>query len=450
MPKFARENQRKLRFEPLEDRRLLSANFELLKDINPTLLTGVTNSVPQLQLNGVFYFSGTTPTSGSELWRSDGTPEGTWLVKDIWSGTSSSNPSKFIQIGDEFLFSANDGVHGPELWKSDGTTAGTVLVSDIRPSFDGSIVDSTVFVEAGGVFYFKAFDGSHGYELWKTDGTTAGTLLVKDIDTGSFSANPMQLTNVGGTLYFSANDGTGFELWKSDGTTLGTVRVADLRSGINIGSYPLNLTNVGGTLFFTANDGTRGAELWKSNGTAATTTLVKSIAPGSQSAFSTSTNFPPFLTNLNGTLYFAANDGATSGLELWRSDGTDAGTVQVIDIIPGAGGSNPVFMTAVGNELFFVAGTAAAGNELWASDGTAANTRLVLNIRPGSANAFDIFNAGNRPSLTNVSGVLYFVANDGTHGYELWKSDGTAAGTSMVANLATDSGLTPAALHLDS
>ncbi|MBA4192738.1 MAG: hypothetical protein C0467_32635, partial [Planctomycetaceae bacterium] len=101
--------------------------------------------------------------------------------------------------------------------------------------------------------------------------------LVKDIVPGSGAGNPRNFTNVNGTLFFSAFDGTnGYELWKSDGTAAGTVLVKDINSGAS-SSYPTNLTNVNGTLFFSADDGTNGIELWRSDGTAAGTVLVTDI-----------------------------------------------------------------------------------------------------------------------------------------------------------------------------
>src|SRR5262249_19930171 len=153
-----------------------------------------------------------------------------------------------------------------------------------------------------------------------------------------------------------------------------------------------------GTLFFTAFDPVNGQELWKSDGTTAGTALVKDIRPGSMSAFVDSDEYPfnPFLTAVGGTLFFTADDG-TSGAELWKRDGTAAGTVLVKAIVPGGGSSGPQRLTNVSGTLYFMAWTAEAGYELWKSDGTAAGTILVKDIRPG--------NIGSLPfGLTNVGG----------------------------------------------
>ena len=135
--------------------------------------------------------------------------------------------------------------------------------------------------------------------------------MVTDIDPGSDSSAPRYLTNVNGTLFFTANDGThGDELWKSDGTATGTLLVKDTNPGIaNI--YPDNLTNIDGTLYFRGNDGVHGYELWKSDGTADGTAMVEDINPGNANAY------PKYLTNINGTLFFSAND-AVHGAELWK------------------------------------------------------------------------------------------------------------------------------------
>jgi ELWxxDGT repeat protein len=174
---------------------------------------------------------------------------------------------------------------------------------------------------------------------------------------------------------------------------------------------------VNGTLFFTADDGTTGDELWRSDGTAAGTVLVKDIAPGA------SESHPGFLTNVNGTLFFTAEDG-THGRELWKSDGTPAGTVLVRDINPGSASSSPSNLTAVNGMLFFTAIDDMGIWKLWQSDGTAAGTVVITDLEASS--------------LTNVNGTLFFAAIDGIHGQELWTLVNDAppptVGSTVIAN----------------
>ncbi|MFN9374979.1 MAG: ELWxxDGT repeat protein, partial [Planctomycetaceae bacterium] len=318
---------------------------------------------------------------------------------------------------------ANDGLTGYELWQSDGTSTGTVLVRDIRSGTNSSSL--WYLTNVNGTLYFTANDGTTGIELWQSDGTSAGTVRVRDIRSGGSNSSPQNLTNVNGTLYFRANDGlTGYELWKSDGPSAGAVRVRDIRSGGSASSStPRYLTNVNGTLYFTANDGTTGIELWKSDGTSAGTVRVLDIRSGD----GTSSSSPANLTNVNGALYFRANDG-TTGIELWKSDGTSDGTVRVRDIRSGGGSSYPSSLTNVNGTLYFRASDGLTGYELWQSDGTSTGTVLVRDIRSSLFGSYPQF-------LTNVNGTLYFQAIDGTTGLELWKSDGTSTGTVRVQDI---------------
>ena len=213
--------------------------------------------------------------------------------------------------------------------------------------------------------------------------------------------------------------------------------VKDINPGSSYfgGSYPRNLSEFNNKLYFTANDAENGTELWVSDGTTDGTQLVKDINPGSSYGGG---SYPSHLTEFNNKLYFTAND-AENGTELWVSDGTSEGTQLVKDIFPGRGpvGYNnyspygfdrdffPDNLTEFNNQLYFSADDSENGDELWVSDGTTEGTQLVKDINPGS----DYYNDSFPSYLTEFNNKLYFTADDGENGYELWVSDGTTEGT---------------------
>jgi ELWxxDGT repeat protein len=417
-----------LRLEPLEDRFLPSiATPFLLKDINP----GAANSNPGdfTEVKGTAFFSANDGNHLTTLWASNGTSAGTVLVGDLTPGKTPYYPVYLTNLNGTLFFSANDGTHGQELWESNGTAAGTFLVDKIHPGNGVNNGSSPSYLTTvSGTLFFAADDGTHGRELWESNGSASGTFLVSDINPNG-SSYPEKLTNVNGTLFFAADDAThGRELWESNGTSAGTFLVLDINSG-SASSSPTDLTNVNGTLFFSATGGAQGQELWESNGATAGTFMVADINPFF-GGFPGS--YPSYLTNVNGALFFAAKNeqnvfGVDINNQLWRSDGTQAGTKMVADINVGAD-ANPKYLTNVNGTLFFQADDGLHGPELWRSDGTAAGTVLVQDINLGAT--------GSDPySLANVSGTLFFNANDGAHGHELWASDGTYAGTQLVADL---------------
>lgn len=355
--------------------------------------------------------------------------QGPYLVRDIHpSGDGTSLVyADMAEAGGDLFFAADDNNGGLELWKSDGTFGGTVLVRDINAGPDPSNPDGlTVFNDQ---VFFRADDGATGIELWVSDGSPENTVLVKDIRPGGSGSQPREFTAAGGTLFFAASNGTtGEELWKTDGTPPGTVLVKDINPGTTsslpgapLVYSPQDPSPFDGELYFSADDGVHGRELWKSDGTTAGTVMVKDINSGAGDSN------PGAMAVLDGVLYFDADDGV-NGIELWKTDGTTAGTMLVADINSGAGGSFIEHIFAFGGALYFSAYTPATGVELWKSDGTPGGTALVKDIRPGpSGSALDFF--------VPMGGLFYFSADDGVNGYELWKSDGTTGGTAPFKDL---------------
>jgi ELWxxDGT repeat protein len=181
-----------------------------------------------------------------------------------------------------------------QLWVTDGRK----VLHAVASFGQGAIQNLTTI---GSRVFFSVQSAGNGVELWTSDGTTAGTVMIRDINPGQGDSNPQFLTNVNGVLYFEADDGAqGGELWKSDGTAAGTLLVKDIAPD-DSDSFGQQLTNADGTLFFTAADrsfgvGDHGDELWKTDGTAAGTVIVKDISPVHSAP-------PPFdLTNVSGTL----------------------------------------------------------------------------------------------------------------------------------------------------
>lgn len=357
-------------------------------------------------LNNLLIFKADGGVAGDELWMSDGSSAGTTLLKDIQPGSGSAEPEEMTVSGNKVFFIADDGVSGEELWVTDGTTAGTQLVKDINSG--SADADINEMYDFNGMLYFRATDGINGNELWKSDGTNAGTIMVSDISSGAGNSYPSDMVEFNDTLYFNANDGVnGAELWKSDGTQAGTVMVKDISPGAGFSS-PGDLFNVNDQfILFYADNGSDGSELWKSDGSTSGTVMLLDINPGSADGG------PNQFISVGNEVFFSADDG--SGFSLWKTDGTSGGTSLVKNVFLSEG-------IAFNNALLFRGYLPGGEDDLWKSDGTTNGTEVLKEVAPNVASS-------NPQKLYDVNGQLFFGAEDSVGGSRggIFISNGNAA-----------------------
>ncbi len=384
-----------------------------------TLLTADPEEVqwPLVEVGSRVLYLGRGP-NGSELWSTDGTAAGTARL--------ASNVDGPVGVGGAAYFLVFDS-QSQVLWKSDGTPAGTRRYSDPLPLRVGishlEVLGRQVFFVAtaaplGGIF-----------ELWTSDGVPGGTHEVPGSTTAGAGSFPLDLVATGDRLLFAACDGSRRLAWRSDGTAAGTVPLATLPAGWadcskeSVDSRPgvVGLTPVGGQVLFWTPDADPSLSLWH---------LFRTDGAGNAQELATARSPLP-LAPLGGEVFFADSVTPTStpaGSGLFRSDGTAAGTrlatevpvgPQVLAVHPAAG-------------LLFLIVQNGAATEIWASDGTAAGSRRLLS-GPYSL-------ASGEPDLA----AAFFPAGPWTYVFlsepgvrsELWRTDGTAAGTTQVAAVA--------------
>ncbi|PKP21208.1 MAG: hypothetical protein CVU06_10155, partial [Bacteroidetes bacterium HGW-Bacteroidetes-22] len=405
---------------------------EVLKDVWPG--TGSSSIYNWMAVaNGKLFFCAEDDIYGWELRVSDGTEAGTTLLKDIYpglTGCSAGWAGNFTECNNKLFFIAKDGIHGAELWATDGTESGTYLVKDIGiddgPSWSGLGnygAPEQLFTYNNKV-YFAACDGRtsagyHDVELWCSDGTETGTYMVKDIrpDEGS---QPSEYCIFNGLLYFSAYDGGqlmgahGQELWVSDGTEAGTHLFKDI-APVPSSEGPQYLTVCGEKMFFTTDDGVHGKELWVTDGTDAGTHLVEDIRTDGNGSY------PKYLTVVDGILYFRASVD-NDNKNLWRSDGTESGTFIVSSAI-----KDPVNLKAYNGKLYFIAANTFAGGgignyELY-SFSESTGIQLVKEINPSPTGGIDFNPGSNFPEgFVEYNNLLYFRAADDGYGTKLWQT----------------------------
>jgi len=337
------------------------------------------------------------------------------MVKDIDPGPGGSMPGRFSVINNKLAFFANDSTDGYELWSSGGTDATTKLVYDINPGMaDADFMLSYVkMATVGNKAYFPADDGTHGIELYSWDGTSA-PMLASDIHPGAAGSLFTELVALQNTIYFPTNDANyGVELWSYNPINGHSQIVADIRSGLQ-DSDPHNLVAYKNKLIFAASDGITGDELYIYDPVSQTASRIFDINPGPDGSD------PQSLVVLNDKLYFSATSGA-AGRELYMYDGTNV--VRVTDIYPGPGdgiqtaANGEINIGAIGNTIYFN-GTNGGGME---------QQIYMYDPATNKSSLYAIINLSgtSKPSnFTTYGNKLYFSADDGAHGNELWAIDG--------------------------
>lgn len=378
---------------------------------------------------GRLFFAGADAATGSEPWVSEtGSTESTRRIADVATSNSvSSWPTSLIAAGDRVGFYAYHDGDKDMYWTSDGTQSGTDVLDDAPPGRSSNVQPAS---HKGAIYYAKA------NALWKSDGSGGGPSLVKE-----FPTPIRRLRSTSRHLYVGVEDKR--NLWRTDGTPQGTLRVetspvSDYHSsgvvaeiagtvyaqgnqsvlwqlsedgtmsptGIRMADTPV--LSAGGVMYYAG--GNAGNELWRSDGTVAGT---RKVALGGSSS-----SAPSNFTSAGRFVYFLYANA------LWRTDGTEAGTISLIFV------DWSFWMTALGDHLYFpyAAYPSSRGEELYRTDGTVAGTELVADIAPGSWSSYPY-------SGVALNGLLWFSASDTLHGSELWVTEGTAASTRRVSDI---------------
>lgn len=348
---------------------------------------------------GDAYFFANHPMVGQELWRTDGTAEGTRLVVDAMPGTLSTNGG-LMSVGSHLVFIGMNLGTGKEPWLSDGTSEGTRTIADLVPGIESPIIRDFGAIPGAswaGLFT-QPFGGAPA--LWLVDEPHERMRLLREFT--YFIAS--SAIGAPGRLYFIADD----QLWVSDGTPEGTRGLLPWTTRLLTRPAMVNdrliiITDAGGPA------------LWTSDGTLPGTRqifVLGAVPLDSQTAV------------LDGSFLFR-NTTADSGSELWVSDGTTGGTHLLLDLEPGPGSSSPAQFTRSGDRVFFSA-TVAGQSELCVTDGTAPGTRCVRAATDGTRPL-----APDRLTPTATAGRIAFRGP----AQRPFVSDGTPEGTRMLVDM---------------
>jgi ELWxxDGT repeat protein len=332
--------------------------------------SGVTSMI---RAGGLAFFTVQGTYVSESLWRSDGTGPGTFALAVTGSPAALSQAGlRFwtVQGSRVFFTKPLDAAAHRDLWRSDGTVEGTVpLTQGLSLAIDASAGEpptSLAVPESGLVFFSAGAESAQpDYELWATDGTAEGTRLVKDVNPAGPS-NPGHMAALGGQLFFLVEAPQGRELWRSDGTPEGTERVESLPQ---LDGGKVVLARAGDALFLLAETAT-GVRLWRNDGRWTSDLL----------------DFPAFRLlghAAAGRHFFVAigDEGSEDKLLFAASGDLGDPGIPVQVLKTSSPGTFDLF--AFGDGVLFALSETGTGLEPWLSDGTAEGTRRIADLCPG-------------------------------------------------------------------
>jgi ELWxxDGT repeat protein len=332
------------------------------------------------------------------------------LVADLSTGTQSSNPQPGISFNGSFYFAADDGVHGSELWRTDGSAAGTSMVRDLNPGTEGSYPRN--FFVWNNALYYTSLTGDQ-YSLWR-DGSANPVFTLSAVGyLPKFYPDHQppidHLTASNGQLFFSISTNRFLchdQLWRSDGTAAARQLVFAFISEENYGPDQCieAMIEAGGMIYMARYRSNASNQVWRSDGTQAGTIRLMSFPD---------TGYFGGFSALNGQAYFLMSG------KLWRSEGS-AATTQVV-WAPTTNHGSYELVTYAG-QLFFE-----HNEKIWRSDGTQAGTQPFF-VAPSDANF-------SKPLFSD--GQLYILVFRGAR-QDIWHSDGSVDGTTLLTSLAID------------
>jgi ELWxxDGT repeat protein len=398
-----------------------------------------TNTKTSISLDNAVLFAASNDNGlGFELWKTDGTADGTQFFKDILLGEFSSIPHDFIKTNNKAIFVAKSEENVPQsLFVSDGTIDGTFTLLD---PFEYYVDKINVYDSS---FAYLLVGSLNGTFIYKTDGTLQGTQEFLQLDaTKGLVGNPVILNN--SLYYILRTSDYKYELWKSDGTINGAIMLKSTDS-----FFELNEIRATDNLvyFWSYKSQDEGYELWKSDGTILGTKLVKDIEPNQYGGYSLITE------SWENYLFFAKNSG--TGDRLWRTDGTITGTVLIDNIqdsyqklllfngkllafcssglfnVPFNGPNELLAASFFNNQLIVNDKIYFNSNYIekpWVSDGTISGTHVITEITP-SLDSFEIYPLGN------IGGKVIWVGKNQKYGRELWISEPNGNAISFFKDL---------------